>query len=58
MELLRGRATHHLERVIEPTSGIYMRFVLIDRIIDVQPGRSRLVGSNTFSSPAPFSASR
>ena len=31
-----------------------MRFVLIDRVIDVQPGRSRLVGNNTFSSPAPF----
>ena len=25
-----------------------MRFVLIDRIMDVQPGRSRLAGSNTF----------
>jgi 3-hydroxyacyl-[acyl-carrier-protein] dehydratase len=31
-----------------------MRFVLIDRVIDVQPGRSRLVGNNTFSSPGPF----
>jgi 3-hydroxyacyl-[acyl-carrier-protein] dehydratase len=31
-----------------------MRFVLIDRIIDVQPGRSRLAGSNTFPGPAPF----
>ena len=31
-----------------------MRFVLIDRILDVQSGRSRLAGSNTFSSPAPF----
>src|ERR1700722_4461567 len=30
-----------------------MRFVLIDRILDVQPGRSRLVGSNTFTSPTP-----
>ncbi len=30
-----------------------MRFVLIDRILDVQPGRSRLAGSNTFSSPGP-----
>jgi 3-hydroxyacyl-[acyl-carrier-protein] dehydratase len=39
---------------IEPSSGIYMRFVLIDRVMDVQPGRNRLVGSNTFSSPAPF----
>jgi 3-hydroxyacyl-[acyl-carrier-protein] dehydratase len=31
-----------------------MRFVLIDRIIDVQPGRVRLVENNTFSSPVPF----
>ena len=31
-----------------------MRFVLIDRILDVQSGRSRLAGSNTFTSPAPF----
>ena len=31
-----------------------MRFVLIDRILDVQPGRSHLEGSNTFASPAPF----
>jgi len=30
-----------------------MRFVLIDRIVDVQPGRSRLAGTNTFSSPGP-----
>jgi len=30
-----------------------MRFVLIDRITDVQPGRSRLVGDNTFSAQAP-----
>ncbi len=30
-----------------------MRFVLIDRVIDVQPGRSRLVGNNTFTAPAP-----
>jgi 3-hydroxyacyl-[acyl-carrier-protein] dehydratase len=30
-----------------------MRFLLIDRVIDVQPGTSRLVGSNTFSSPVP-----
>lgn len=30
-----------------------MRFVLIDRIIDVQPGRSRLNGQNTFTSPNP-----
>jgi 3-hydroxyacyl-[acyl-carrier-protein] dehydratase len=30
-----------------------MRFVLIDRIVDVQPGRSRLAGANTFSSPGP-----
>jgi len=30
-----------------------MRFVLIDRILDVQPGRSRLTGANTFSSPGP-----
>ena len=30
-----------------------MRFVLIDRILDVQPGRSRLAGPNTFSSPSP-----
>jgi len=30
-----------------------MRFVLIDRVIDVQPGRSRLIGNNTFASPAP-----
>jgi 3-hydroxyacyl-[acyl-carrier-protein] dehydratase len=30
-----------------------MRFVLIDRIVDVQPGRTRLVGSNTYSSPGP-----
>ena len=30
-----------------------MRFVLIDRILDVQPGRSRLAGANTFSSPSP-----
>src|SRR4029077_18770979 len=28
-------------------------FVLIDRIVDVQPGRSRLAGSNAFSSPGP-----
>jgi 3-hydroxyacyl-[acyl-carrier-protein] dehydratase len=31
-----------------------MRFVLIDRIMDVQPGRSRLVGNNTFTGSAPF----
>jgi len=31
-----------------------MRFVLIDRVIDVQPGRSRLVGKNTFSNPVPY----
>ena len=31
-----------------------MRFVLIDRVIDVQPGRSRLVGNNTFSNPVPY----
>src|SRR5262245_18747823 len=30
-----------------------MRFVLIDRIVDVQPGRSRLAGSNAFASPGP-----
>jgi 3-hydroxyacyl-[acyl-carrier-protein] dehydratase len=30
-----------------------MRFVLIDRILDVQSGRSRLVGNNTFTSPTP-----
>ncbi len=30
-----------------------MRFVLIDRIIDVQPGQSRLAGNNTFASPVP-----
>ena len=30
-----------------------MRFVLIVRILDVQPGRSRLVGNNTFTSPTP-----
>jgi len=30
-----------------------MRFVLIDRIVDVQPGRNRLSGSNTYSSPGP-----
>jgi 3-hydroxyacyl-[acyl-carrier-protein] dehydratase len=30
-----------------------MRFVLIDRILDVQTGRGRLSGSNTFSSPGP-----
>ena len=30
-----------------------MRFVLIDRILDVQPGRTRLAGSTTFSSPGP-----
>jgi 3-hydroxyacyl-[acyl-carrier-protein] dehydratase len=30
-----------------------MRFVLIDRIVDVQAGRSRLAGSDTFSSPGP-----
>jgi 3-hydroxyacyl-[acyl-carrier-protein] dehydratase len=31
-----------------------MRFVLIDRILDVQSGRSRLAENNTFTSPAPF----
>jgi 3-hydroxyacyl-[acyl-carrier-protein] dehydratase len=30
-----------------------MRFVLIDRILDVQPGRTRLSGSTTFSAPGP-----
>jgi 3-hydroxyacyl-[acyl-carrier-protein] dehydratase len=30
-----------------------MRFVLIDRIVDVQPGRTRLAGSATFSTPGP-----
>jgi 3-hydroxyacyl-[acyl-carrier-protein] dehydratase len=30
-----------------------MRFVLIDRIVDVQTGRSRLSGGETFSSPGP-----
>jgi 3-hydroxyacyl-[acyl-carrier-protein] dehydratase len=30
-----------------------MRFVLIDRIVDVQPGRARLSGSDTFSGSAP-----
>jgi 3-hydroxyacyl-[acyl-carrier-protein] dehydratase len=30
-----------------------MRFVLIDRIVDVQPGRGRLLGSDTFSGPGP-----
>jgi 3-hydroxyacyl-[acyl-carrier-protein] dehydratase len=30
-----------------------MRFVLIDRIVDVQPGRGRLVGSNTYSGTGP-----
>jgi 3-hydroxyacyl-[acyl-carrier-protein] dehydratase len=30
-----------------------MRFVLIDRILDVQPGRTRLSGANTFSNPQP-----
>jgi 3-hydroxyacyl-[acyl-carrier-protein] dehydratase len=30
-----------------------MRFLLIDRILDVQSGRSRLAGSNTFASPGP-----
>jgi 3-hydroxyacyl-[acyl-carrier-protein] dehydratase len=30
-----------------------MRFVLIDRVIDVQSDRSRLAGCNTFTSPLP-----
>src|ERR1700732_4011993 len=30
-----------------------MRFVLIDRIVDVQPGRSRLAGSNAVTTPGP-----
>jgi 3-hydroxyacyl-[acyl-carrier-protein] dehydratase len=30
-----------------------MRFVLIDRIIDVQPGRGRLSGTDTFSGAGP-----
>jgi 3-hydroxyacyl-[acyl-carrier-protein] dehydratase len=30
-----------------------MRFVLIDRVLDVQPGRSRLADKNTFTSPFP-----
>jgi 3-hydroxyacyl-[acyl-carrier-protein] dehydratase len=30
-----------------------MRFVLIDRIVDVQTGRRRISGSDTFSSPCP-----
>jgi 3-hydroxyacyl-[acyl-carrier-protein] dehydratase len=43
----------YLKRVNEPTSELSMRFVLIDRILDVQPGRTRLVGSTTYSSPGP-----
>jgi 3-hydroxyacyl-[acyl-carrier-protein] dehydratase len=30
-----------------------MRFVLIDRVLDVQPGRSRLDGAHTFTTPGP-----
>jgi 3-hydroxyacyl-[acyl-carrier-protein] dehydratase len=53
VELLAATPLNTFKWVIETTSGSYMRFVLIDRVLDVQPGRSRLVGSNSFSSPTP-----
>jgi 3-hydroxyacyl-[acyl-carrier-protein] dehydratase len=43
----------YFKRVYKPTSEKSMRFVLIDRIVDVQPGRTRLAGSATFSTPGP-----